>query len=698
MNDEEIYTIEEEENVGGDEGEPEEKTFVYDENAENLVDTFMEHQEGQEAIRAISAMVRDTFRDDWEGAEEWRRRQGEDWKLFTGDLPPKDFPFENCANGHVPIMLENLTRLVARLMGEVYGDWTSVFTVTSIGPEDPSAEAMSIHDNWQLRKEIPDFARQMERSVLAIFTHGDCTCASSYDEARKQNRHEVLTADEFFTPFSFTSTFPDYSDAPHTIRLHFYQRYQLQAMRKKWSNVDDVIKKQPPEWESDPYLELRFETARTQHIEIPDNDRQAPYRILQWEGWDQGLLPNQDHDRYIQVYLDEATGHVLQLSIHEEADELEQGRYEREKFEYDRYIEAMQNHEEAVAGMQEAGATPAGMDVAPNPDLVPPPMPTWMRKAGDRPGRARKKPIYMYVHGTCFENLYGNLGIGYGRVQADFNRAADVTLNQFVDQATIANIPTYIHSDQIQTPRNMRFAPGKFWPIANVDPENVASAFFQLTPGPANPQLMQFVDKVYEWGQTSMQAPSVLSGEAGKSGETWRGMAARIEQATKQLSFIGQKYCNNFLTPVLVNNAKLNSLFLPDYELKEMFDFYRLQNRPIEVRREMWRRNYSVEIRADMRFSTEVQKISEADELAQLPQAFPDLAANKAFMYDLIKGVLTARKRNDLLQDLGQKPPAPPVFGAQPQPAAPAPGQQPGQKPQQQKPALAAVQGGNGKA
>jgi hypothetical protein len=649
-----------------------ESTFVYSEDADNLVEAFLEHEDGRKALRLISRKVCDDYKSMHEGSEEYRSRIGLDLKLFTGDLPAKDYPFQGCANGHVPIMLENVTRLAARMMGEIYGDGTNVFGVTRIGPDDGVAEVLAIHGNWQINNDMPDFFRQMERSILCTLIIGDVTAASCYDEARGQNRHDILTPDEFFVPFTMTSTMPDYSDCPHMVRVLFYQRHDLQAQRDNWVGVDEVLARDPPNWdELDPMPEIRFETARSQHIEIPDSNSSAtPYRLLQFEGWDCGLMPNQERDRYIKVIVDEHTGGVMLLAVHEKTDWKDEARLRRENAEHAIYEQEQQAHEDRVTATLAGEPNPAGLE---DPVLLPPVMPPWMKSPGQKPKRAKKKPVRMNVHGTCIENLTGNLGLGYGRIQADFNRAADTLLNQFSDQATLNNVPRFIHSADILFPRPMQMGPGGMTPIEGISGDDLSKLLQEVRPGPANPQLMELIKHNYEWGQSSMQAPSVLSGEAGKSGETWRGMASRIEQATKQLSFIAGKYARTFLKQILLNNAELNALFLPEFELRTMFDYKLRTSRPIKVKREMYQGSYNIEIRADMRFATQAQKIGEADELVQLPQSVLALQQNWAFQYAVIKGSLQARGRDDLIPMLGSPPPNPEMFGPPPAP----PGQVP---------------------
>jgi hypothetical protein len=165
-----------------------------------------------------------------------------------------------------------------------------------------------------------------------------------------------------------------------------------------------------------------------------------------------------------------------------------------------------------------------------------------------------------------------------------------------------------------------------------------------------------------------MQAPEVLSGEPGKSGETFRGISARIEQATKQLSVYTRKYADG-LEQVLKNNAKLNAKFLKDDEIVNIAATAGQGAQPVKVSRSMYDRDYKVQIRADLRFATQSQRIQEADELMGFAAKVPQLMQNPQFMEAIVKKGLKARGMDDMIQLIGasfQPPPAPPPGGPPP--------------------------------
>src|SRR4030095_16515163 len=145
-----------------------------------------------------------------EATKAYRDRCARNWRLLVGELEKPSFPFTDCAAIHIPSYTENLIRLVFRAEDELFGDWRDVFRVSSMGPDDDQiAEAMSIHDNWQIRNKIPDFKRQLRRGLLAFFDAGDVTYHIYWDELRKMNVPEMLTADNFVMPSTLPSAQTD---------------------------------------------------------------------------------------------------------------------------------------------------------------------------------------------------------------------------------------------------------------------------------------------------------------------------------------------------------------------------------------------------------------------------------------------------------------------------------------------------------
>lgn len=710
--------------VGGDDEEsrPAAKAFRLteeDEDSENLVALFKGSQQGLDALKAIADQVVHDFDTDWESTEEYRAQVADQWKLFAAKLPLKSKPFKDAADVHVPSMLENTSRIVNQVFAEVYGTWQGIFSVMKTGPADTDAETLTRFDNYQLTCKIHDFYRQQMRAVLAFFGPGDVVGHSYYDGHRKQNRHEVLTCDDFVVPYTAVTTCPYYSDVPHRTKILHLHRHELQSMRDLWEDVDVVIKRERPDIDDEPESLWSKSVADIHRIEQPTDMRNAPYKLLWYEGWTDEI-PGQERDRFIQAIVDYHTRTVLSLTIHEEPSYEEKQRYERELTELEQYREAIAQYEASRAQWEQArGQIEAQAQMPPSVDPmtgmpVPAPSPAemmaqhaaaepqhplppnWMMAMQDeaedevdiypdpeanQPEPPRKEPIHTFVHAVCIEPMRGNLGIGFGRIQSDHNKALNIIMSQMIDSATLANAWGLIIAGNLEFERPFTHGPGALNIAKGVSGQQLKDSIFPMQPGQANPQMFDLYDRIYNFAQTSAQAPEVLSGEPGKSGETFRGLSARLEQATKQLSVPARTFTKTYLEPTLKNNAKLNAMFLPDEQVCYVNDEF---GQPMEIRvsRRMYERDYRVNFESDLRFAGRAQRVAEADEVVAMAALMENPAnpvGNVAFKHMAMRKALKARGQGDLIPFLGPPPPPPPTPFGIPPPAPPMPPADPGQ-------------------
>lgn len=697
-----------------------ESPFEYDENALNLVTEFKKHPEGKASLRRIGKKCLDDFENAWRATDKFRSNMADTWKLFSGTLDKKPPPFENMANAHVPILMENTIRMVFRQAYELFGNWTNVFGVNPIGPDDEkTAKLLSLHGNWQIRKRIKDFKRQIGHRGLLIFDlFGDVTCHSFWDPQRRCNRHEILTANEFVCANAHVSTMPDYSDVSWLAKLIYMDGHELRKREGQWEDIGNTLKMMPPDWD-DPLLtrELRDAIDKSMGVDSTEYQR-GQYRVVQYEGWLN--LPNQKRDRYVQVFVDYQTGNVLSMGIHERQDSYDKRRYEMQQKqlqewqanqqEIQAFNQEKQQAQNAALDMGHA-ADPTGdgasqavlmarqIDEMPAPPSLP--MPEWMNNDPTAvPREPDFVPIRLFAHGVNIEPIQGILGMGTGQIHAAQNKAANILTSMYIDQGTLANFQNFLAREELRLPEKFSLAPGKIHKVAGAGID-LGKDIVPLAFGKANDQLVTLIQLIQQWAQSVSNTPEVLSGEAGKSGETAQGLANRIEQATKMLSVPTQKYAD-FLTVVLENNALLNAIFMDDVEFFSVNnhdpELGAMGRQNMKIGREMYDRPYDVEISADLKFTSTSQRISESDALIQLPNAVPAMQQNFAFIYEAIKKSLEARNRYDMIAMMGP-PPAPPVaFGAPTSPPAPPPGavspgppgaqgQPPtGGQPQQQKP------------
>jgi hypothetical protein len=682
--------------------EAEETAFELNADSLNLVPDLMLHPDGNEFLSDFSDTVIDKHESDYRGSEEYRQRCTDMWRMFAGELKPKDFPWKDSANMNMPILLKNTLRIVLRVSDEIFGDWSGVFGVVAVSPEDQEvADILTQHGNWQLAQQMKDFPRQQMRGLLGFFLFGDVTFHSYYDPETKLNCHDYLTADEFCTPYTHVTVKPNYCDLPHYSKILTLYRHQIEARRGDWHDVDSVLKGTAPSWSDEPEQIWAETSAMVQGLELPEDDDSAPFKFIWFEGW--VTLPGQDKERWCKAIVHAPSRAILSLMVHEQANWQDRDRFEREMLELAQYRQNQTAFQQAMGEWEQSlmlGEQATAMGLLPpmladasaqQPPPQPPMPPRWLQNPDNplaKPDPVRREPVYLFSHGVCIEPLVGNLGLSPGRMLYDFNIAANTALNQFTDAATLANCPPMLQLGDFEIDEEdgeIGLEPGQFLKMTGGLGDDVAKRVAPVPLRPGNPQLMELVSLMDRQGSEAMMAPDVLAGAPGKSGEPFRGFAGRLEQAVKPLSVLAGVYTRTPLTQVLENNAYLNQMFLPEQEMFAVQDDKQQASRQ-GITRHMYERNYKIVVRSDLRFKSQSQKVLEADEVMKIG-GHPLLQANLWFQYQSLKGAMQARGLNHLVQGLGPEPPKPstpfglPVDPNTGQPMPPPPPGAPGQGP-----------------
>lgn len=680
------------------------------EEAFNLVPHFVSSDKGKEFLKGLAKKCLGHIRSDWDDCEDYRKKRKTRFKLLTGNIDPKSFPFEDCANVHVPVMLERSLRVVHRLYAEMFPERDFIFNAIPVGKmTQERADILTLHTNWQLRKEITDFFRQNRRGLMEFVVNGDVIFYSNRDIPAKRNRHEALNCEEVIIPYHWKSTAVDLSDIPRKTRILRKYDHELLDLERDgvYADVQRIFDKlKDPNFESGPDLVVRPEVDKAEGRQ--PSDKTGAYRVLyEYHGWCK--LPGQDVERPVVVTLEEQTSTVVGLFTREQEDWKDRARFEQQMEELQLYQQSTQMHMQAQQQTMQLQQRLSMSDVPPEERMAlegvlgqqqiqPPATPQWMDPMGppeaQMPKPARRVPIEYFSHGVCIENIDGSMGLGIGLLLEEFNKMANTLASQYVDSATLANVATIIKPESVRMESgDRRLVPGEVHNARGVGAENINNAFKVIQFPPANPQLMEMVKLALDSADGVSSAPDVLSGEAGKANETYRGIATRVEQATKQLTVLAQNYLE-MLANVMRNNARLNAVFMDDSEIKAVVDPQTLEGKELELTRSLYGEDFEIVFTADTRFASKAQRVSEADEvLGMISQALPppiaQLMFTPEFTYNALIQSLKARGKHDLVRYVPKPPPGaqwpgqggptpgpggPPPVGPDGQPMGPPPG------------------------
>ncbi len=401
-------------------------------------------------------------------------------------------------------------------------------------------------------------------------------------------------------------------------------------------------------------------------------------------------LPGIEEELYCQLIFDLCSKLPLKLTVHMRAPYHERVRFQMQTQELQQFQQQAQQYQMAtqqkemqVQGLiQQAQSLPQDSpdvgtivqqaQMASQQPLPPEPVPpSWMADGKVEPEPPRKEPIYMFAHGVCLEPILGNLGIGLGRIDGQLNIATNTVWSLFFDASALGNGKTFITASNVDFQGPFRVGPGVINKAKNIMPSDLQSGIMPLDFGSANPQLIEAADRMMQFGEQAANTPDIMSGASGKSGETARGVQARIEQVNAMIKVPTMSFAD-FAVQVMQNNCKLNAIFASEEEIfyvnRYNEDLQVAGSQMVKAARSMYDNPYDIELVSDLQFRSRAQKVSEADEIVQLPNAMPDLAYNYAFKYHAIRESLKARGFYKIARTLlGPPPPLPQnTFGLPP--------------------------------
>lgn len=616
--------------------------------------------QGELLLNRLASQICNDFDSAWASNEKRRQGHAADWKIFQGEIGAKKPPFDEMAQLHYPVALENIMRLWFRGVGELFGDLSNVFGYEPIGEDDrEQAQLIGAHSNWQLREKIPDFYRQQARGMLLYYHHGDVVFESYRDPQRRCNRHVALTDDEFYMPSASLSTLSDLSDVPFYGRIRHYFPHQLEHFRSLWWGVDRMLERMPT-GDEEPQGEMKKAVSEIHRTELPD-DGPAPYIVL--THYFHVRMPRQPRARFFKAVVDKADTRLLALSLHEAESWEEIDRHNQELSQYKAYAVQKQQATQAsdsilaqvdLGGLDDEQASNLGgvlAQMGPQPER-----PKWMGAEDRMPDPPRKEPVRNFTHSVFIEPLQGVYGFGFGRLMADMNRVVDSGINHLLDASTMENFPAYLATGDVNLDR-LKIGPGHINRITGIEGQKLSEAIMPMTLAKPSGALFELIKHTDERAQQGIQSPDVLSGASGKSGETAQGILARIGEATKTLSVGTRAYAYQALTPVLKQNVRLNGIWLPPEEVFRISNHLPGAERFAAVGREMYRRtDRNIIIASDLKFKPDAAKIAEADGMIQMALAVPYLSQNAHLMYELFRRSFVAHGMEAMVPLLGERP------------------------------------------
>lgn len=162
-------------------------------------------QLGEDQEKELVELVLRNWEESDSNREKWMRDKEEGLNLYWGIVKAKSFPFENCANLHVPLIRTISDTLHSNLMGSI--DYTKPVSVSPVGAEDvPKSRKAEKLLNWQFTTQV-DYFDVVDKIVTAclIFGHADVKVRYTIEREAGEKvfdgiRIEVLPPERFLVP------------------------------------------------------------------------------------------------------------------------------------------------------------------------------------------------------------------------------------------------------------------------------------------------------------------------------------------------------------------------------------------------------------------------------------------------------------------------------------------------------------------
>jgi hypothetical protein len=534
------------------------------------------------------------------------------------------------------------------------------------------ADIVTLHDNWQFQKDIPDFKQQIRRFIQEFFKSGMGIMHSYFDADTGKNRHEYLGPEEFVFPYTWKPPMADMSDVQRKTRV--WRKHKRQMIRlAKAGDYDeeqlDKVFKQHEEGDNDDGTDHPLKDLQDK-FQGKDRDQQktdAPFMLLEQQTFT--TFPGDEDETAVRVVVEYHSKVVLAIYKREVDDPDDSARFERETQEFAQYVSLSSKHMEVMQSNQQLLERMQMPDINPEEGLMvaqqvrtqtppPPPMPQWMEfdESGMpvQPKPCRRKVLEQFSCGTCIENPDGSHGLGIGTLLVSHQKAINILLNQFVDAGTQAQSNTLVMHENLKLPPGVTtIAPNTITRVRGLPPDAIEKSIWKIPTTPPNPQLLSAISMQKEAADGIANAPDVLSGE--KDGpETFRGQATRVEQAVKQLTVFAGNIVE-MLTNLIKVNALLNYYNLPNSKMLVILDPRDRKAHEVTVTRDLYKDDYAVCFSADLRFASKAQRIAEADDVLGMltkgipPQLFTQVFDSPKVVANAVRKCLQARDMFDLV-------------------------------------------------
>ena len=163
---------------------------------ENLAKYFSQKQ-----LAEMARKVLEDYDNDVQSRSGWDARRAKWLKLFSGQRDPKNDPWENCSNTHVPLLAIACLQFQARAYEALLPPKEIVNAWSTDGRSVDAAIRVGKYMNYQLYYKMEEWEENMDTLLLHLPLMGSAYKKTYYEPLKKRITSQTLGIDEFVTPY-----------------------------------------------------------------------------------------------------------------------------------------------------------------------------------------------------------------------------------------------------------------------------------------------------------------------------------------------------------------------------------------------------------------------------------------------------------------------------------------------------------------
>jgi chaperonin GroES len=556
----------------------------------------------KEELTEIGNTVVKEYKADVESRVDFDKRRAGWVKLFSGMRDPKDFPWPNASNTHLPLLSTACLQFQSRAYEALLPSKEIAKCLSTDGKTKDAAERAAKYLNYQLSYGMEEWEEDMDALLMYLPIMGSCYKKTYYDPILKRPVSKMLGVDEFVTPYKCKRL----EDAPR--KTHII-----------WMSINDIKKRM------DAGIFLKDTEIPMEPVSDAMNTPMPEYRqeVDKSNNQSEPLITYQDKRPILEQH------RLLDLNY-----SVISGKFEKKDGIQRPYVVWVDLESERV------------MRIIPLEYV-------------DALGNI--KVMEYFTAYPFIPNPESHYAFGFGHLIDHINEAADSILNQLIDAGTLSNVRGGFVRKRSGVKRGkVNFEMGVFHEVDTMS-DDIRKDLFPIDFKPPSNVLFTLLGLLQTYVKDLTTTADWMSGQLPPSDTAATTMLAVIEQGLKVFSTI-QKRCHRALKRELKKIFILNSVYMDEAVYFTVQDSTAREIRTLQSGKADFANQIDVMPVSDPNITSRAERLIKSQQalanVRQSPLTANDLEAQYIVEYDYYEAL--GYQNIDTFLKKPQPPPPPP--------------------------------------